>query len=124
MTKPKFNAQWITHPSGSGGFSYASEQYYLKHEVDAYIDKLFKDAVRVYCKRDIMMGLVEWSQAQQFNGSDTHQALLIGIEPLEKKECEHEAQLVWSVMDRETGFKKVQCSKCGKKLKAKWEVAK
>jgi hypothetical protein len=49
---------------------------------------------------------------------DTHQALLINIEPIEQKECEHQSVI------RDFGPKEInyKCESCNKYLKPKWEV--
>lgn len=52
---------------------------------------------------------------------DTHQALLVCIEELPKAEClhtPHEPSIVFFETKTE-----VECSKCGVKLRAKWEPA-
>lgn len=49
---------------------------------------------------------------------DTHQALLVAIEELPKKECEHNGYAVTGLLN--TDFK---CQNCGIKLRAKWEPA-
>lgn len=64
--------------------------------------------------------------------TDTHQALLICIEELPKKECEHEMEIIYpiSVMrDNETNSildyrrPNFRCAKCKAKLKVTWEIA-
>lgn len=54
----------------------------------------------------------------------THRALLIDIEPIEKKPCEHEP--MWS--NKIPGWNHApesdaECRHCGAKLKARWEAA-
>lgn len=56
----------------------------------------------------------------------THQARLLNVEPIEKKECEHGPFWVGSLGFRFNGESSeivASCHKCGVKLKAKWEVA-
>ncbi len=88
LVKPNFNAQWISQASGSNGMAYTANEYYLKHEVDAYIEKLFKDAVRVYGhSKDPTTGCWLWSRDKSL--PNTHQALLIDIEEIKSASCEH-----------------------------------
>ena len=115
MEKPKFN-----------GLNTNVGNYYNAWEVDAYIDKLFKDAVRVYGTYDKEFSSAVGSYegfGQMKNFDPTHAAYLIGIEPIEKKECEHSAVVTTEAL---TYMHKVldysHCAKCGKKIKAKWEV--
>jgi hypothetical protein len=64
----------------------------------------------------------------EFNGA-THQALLVCIEELPKKPCEHESvhdlktQTWLSEGKISSSYFLWECKHCGVKLKAKWEVA-
>jgi hypothetical protein len=55
--------------------------------------------------------------------NDTHRALLIDIEPIEVKPCEHEPHI--NIFNHEDGITAISdsCKHCGIKLKAKWEPA-
>ena len=56
----------------------------------------------------------------------THTGLLICVEEIERKPCEHEP-ITYNVSDKystdEILAERGQCKHCGVKLKAKWEVA-
>lgn len=68
----------------------------------------------VYCKPDPMMGLVEWSQAQRGDGTDTHRAVLYNCEEIEKVKCQHEI----GISDIRNSFGTVyRCMKCRRNLK-------
>lgn len=54
---------------------------------------------------------------------DTHTAYLFSIQPIEKKECEHEYDCLSFKEEKIGGPITTVCVKCGAKLKAKWEVA-
>lgn len=54
----------------------------------------------------------------------THRALLIDIEPIEKKPCEHRVPDYHAeYVDKELRVTHVTCKHCGVKLKATWEAA-
>ena len=55
------------------------------------------------------------------NSWDTHQAILINIEEIEKKPCEHDPTVNYAFGIAET--MKPICRKCGVKLKATWSSA-
>lgn len=56
------------------------------------------------------------------HSSDTHVARLLMIEPLEKKECEHEPSASPVVSYTMVPAFSSICKHCGVKLKIKWEV--
>ena len=115
MKKPKFTKHnAYTSFIGENYASTKSFEAYDANEVDAYIDKLFKDAVRVSSHNQSLWFTDEASEP----GLNTHQALLIGIEEIKKK-CEHFPTLLGD------GAILFECQKCGKQLKKieKWELA-
>ena len=134
--KWKFAAEdFIIMTTNDSLFSVYSPQN-MADQSNAKLEKLFADAVRVTgptprAKKPL------WSEDE--SSEDTHQALLICVEPLEKKECEHELPAMHSYIVTSNGSELVhiwpedvasalgvrefKCEKCGKKLRAKWEVA-
>lgn len=79
--------------------------------------------IRVYGIQDIG----EWNKFFSGIGSvpHTHQAFLVAIEELPKTECKHEPRIVkvpagMGMVPMYTGDDSI-CSKCGIKLRAKWE---
>lgn len=115
MEKPKFEIIFAqTQDTNIKFIAYDSQK------VDEYLDKLFKDAVEVF--GDPTQS--KWTEGYPVKG-DTHQALLINIEEIKPKECEHEPMFKCNGIDDHSNafvFGRYECVKCGKKLKAKWEV--
>jgi hypothetical protein len=112
VEKPKFK-KWNGARESEHGLLYAD--WYEKSEVDAYIDKLFKDAVKV-STHDRRSWFIEEASEPRLN---THQALLIQIEPIASAVCDHEPiHCTDSVLHKSH----IECARCGKKLKAKWET--
>jgi uncharacterized Zn-finger protein len=68
--------------------------------------------VRVYCSNK------HGDAPSKVDFGNTHQALLVAIEELPKKTCEHEPSPVAMTTNQET-----VCQYCGVNLKAKWDVA-
>lgn len=73
----------------------------------------------VYCIEDDK-GCHVWGKSYEIqtyekDGHKTHQARLFGVTEIKKKPCEHTA---WGSIGGD-GF---TCSRCGVRLKAKWEV--
>lgn len=70
---------------------------------------------------------IQISTAPSYKGdlyrSTTHTAYLFSIQPIEKKECEHEYDCLSFKEEKIGGPITTVCVKCGAKLKAKWEVA-
>lgn len=123
MEKPKFKL--IGGLEDNGNMS-TYQGWYTSAEVDTYIDKLFKDAVVVYSSwQTYYNGWDRWTTELD---NDSHKGLVVGIEKIEyPKDCAHEP--IKMVLTPGNGSVTVSyanettCSKCGKKLKAKWEVA-
>lgn len=86
---------------------------------NAKLDKWFEQSVKVYGGPD-----GQWSAVQRDEKkyglissnfvNDTHVGLLIDIQPIYKKKCEHEPEPDASLNS------KFVCYKCGANLKAKW----
>lgn len=79
--------------------------------------KLEREGFRVYGtpSSNNLWVKTEAGEVQEPYSGNSHQALLINIEELPKKPCEHEPSTI--------GFAGHACKHCGVKLKAKWEVA-
>lgn len=93
------------------------EQYcHLADKANAKLDEYRKTWVKVYGNDN---GTSEHWAKQEWPGH-THQAYLVDIEPIEKKECEHRP----IPLDENAPYcrQKWECMECGKKLKAKWEA--
>lgn len=87
--------------------------FYDRDGVDKWLDQLYEvlgKAKVVYAHKNNIGNFGTWSSELQ---DESHKALLIGVEPIEKKECEHKP--------KHYRFDEAICE-CGKKLKAKWEV--
>jgi hypothetical protein len=121
VTKPKFE-QLLIFPPIDNVSSRPHGPYYRCSEVDAYIDKLFKDSVHVCGFYD------EDKKAEAFgtrmeNHNPTHKAWLIGIEEI-KPMVSFSHEHVWDSYKNNEGLPdEMRCRECGKKLKAKWESA-
>jgi hypothetical protein len=115
MEKPKFYEHWLFCDR------YGREaSFYDKRDVDIFIDKLFKDAVAVtaHTCNDGTRGNV-WHERR--SEEVTHQALLIGIEEIEPKTCDHKIVVIAEGINGPLENVVWGCGKCGKKLRAKWE---
>jgi hypothetical protein len=139
MEKPKFRA---LKPDQMCLFASDSDQlYYKKWEVDAYFDKLFKDAVRVRGFHDGQAWCFNQIPPEREWIPKTHQAILVRIEEIKPKANAYlssdiidkcpKCKIKWTIykppMGPPTGL--VLCDECGedvteisKKLRAKWEV--
>jgi len=131
--KPKFEIRCVLDAEFNpinGMLNYpettSMRRYYKAEEVDAYIDKLFRDAVVVH--GNMGDSCYAWHRNKP-NDHDTHQALLIQIESLASAVCEHVPQPLYADIklnkDGHTAVtygKEWSCAACGKKLKANWEV--
>jgi hypothetical protein len=112
MEKPKFKVNDFLNGIGSG-----DSRITVFDAVDlgnAYLDKLFKDAVRVYGHCDNTV----WGNEKH---GATHKAVLIGIEEIEPKTCDHKIVVIAEGINGPLENVVWGCGKCGKKLKAKWE---
>lgn len=86
-------------------------------------ERVFDMGERVYASKHEKAGpgsFGPWNHSH--HSSDTHSALLINIQPLEKPKCEHERK---SWANKIPGWhhghdSEVVCDDCGVKLKAKW----
>lgn len=111
--KPFFNADDFN-------FNFLAEREVAAEKANA---KLQREGVVVYGDPDDL-----WSKVLNDGGSkDTHRALLINIEEIEKKPCEHEPQAeLLSIRDGKIFETRYKCSKCGVRLKATktWEEVK
>lgn len=94
---------------------------YVGREVDAYIDELFLDAVKVTCCQEPEYKTWFASGSGYASATDTHTALLINIKPIDKTVCKHETSYTRTEY-YEDGYMECKCTNCGKNLKAKWEV--
>lgn len=87
---------------------------------DKLTEWIEKNGVRVYGVID--PAEVDFIMGTKNDSTDTHRGILICVEELTKKICEHVP--AWDAVS--IGGPYVQtfykCSKCGVKLKAKWEV--
>lgn len=102
-------------------------EHYRGHGIAEKANRLLQERrVRVTgTTNEVKMGAIapvrtSWHSPFE-NKDDTHQALLVCIEELPKKECEHEG-----FVDAKGALHinwPPYCLKCGVKLKAKWEVA-
>jgi hypothetical protein len=118
MEKPKFYEHWLFCDR------YGREaSFYDKRDVDIFIDKLFKDAVRVSGSRVDGEWIMTEDICKQSKPTDTHQALLIGIEEIKPIACDHKIVVISEGINGPLENVVWGCGKCGKKLKAKWEVA-
>lgn len=136
--KPKFNKIVmngfnISNLEGTTGtLKSTSQEYYSKPEVDCWLQKvqeLIATWPKVYAytgpaSRKGGMWIVEGSQ----DADSDHQAHLAFIEEIPKAECEHEGYLaMWSgnigSPINQKSIEKYECRKCGKPLKANWEIA-
>lgn len=93
-----------------------SKAHWLSDISDIANAKLEREGVRVYGD-DTQL----YSWTSQKLPKDTHQALLVGIEELPKKEHVHSPDLL--KMFNEYSLQNSICHRCGVKLKAKWEIA-
>lgn len=90
---------------------------------NAKLDEWRRSATVVY-GRNFDKDDWEYSTSRcSLKGGDTHRALLIDIEPIEKKECEHDP--IW--INKIPGWNHApdsgaECRHCGVKLKATWEA--
>lgn len=102
MEKPKFESLAFDLACNTG--QRPTAEFYRKNEVDAYIDKLFKDAVIVFCGKYING---KWF-AEEHNSLDEHsyRAMLINIEEIKSKECPHD----WLV----PSGNRTTCKLCGR----------
>ncbi len=92
------------------------------HEAADIANRLLAErGVRVRAFHDpLAPGFTEWRDEAP-NNKQTHQGLLVCVEPLPKRECEHEA--IEEVLGLVDGFVYVpECKHCGVALKAKWEA--
>lgn len=96
---------------------YNSKEETLEILADIANRILTERGVRVYGHED-SRGYVMCSSSFPEN---THQALLVCIEELPKKECEH-APII-TLKNAPSDLDDWACSKCGAKLRAKWEPA-
>jgi len=62
--------------------------------------------------------MLMWYEGPSSYGKSTHQARLICVGPIEKKECEHKRIAHWNFTD----LTETTCLDCHKKLRPKWEV--
>lgn len=113
----------------SAGFSGTDECVLAALKANAKLSKLINEAPVVYSEaplgKTITTSWTEYSKGMYIppNHGWTHSARLICIEPIVKKECEHEPNA-----NRDEGRFGIivsypfLCCKCGKKLKATWSV--
>lgn len=86
--------------------------------------KLEREGVRVYGQKDDEEGCGWTMDEESGHPWATHHALLIGIEELPKKECEHEGYEAKTEFSNGVITSRVfACKHCGVKLKPKWVVA-
>lgn len=81
--------------------------------------KLQREATVVYGSANHNKAIFNWEVFGGDDGEHTHRALLICVEEIEKKPCEHEPVTAFHGSD---DCFIPACRKCGVKLKAKWEV--
>jgi hypothetical protein len=109
----------------SGLFEDMGDEIKAQNSAQAVFEDWIKNNSKVIygtAKDGIVYKEVYFSGIQ--NIQDTHKALLLCIEPIEKKECEHKKTVIHQ--DARPLFENtfhVYCANCEKKLKAKsWEV--
>lgn len=90
--------------------------FYYANFVDAWVDDLFRNAVRVTgAIRELGHFFSELDSEY-----DTHQAWLVGVENLP---CKHEGMLTATVDKYKNTWEEFyKCRHCGQKLRARWEV--
>lgn len=115
---------YVKMPAGT----YSFNDEYLREMVsfaNRKLDEWRKSWVRVYKHAQPGMQSSNWFEniPQAFHPM-THQAYLVEIEPLEKKECAHEPRIdVLISKDYQQRTITDLCKHCGAKLKASWSVA-
>lgn len=104
------------------------EMFKTEDFADCFTDShAAENANRIITERGVRVSGVldqqgNWFFNQLNLASHTHQALLVCIEELPKKKCEHEpADGIVHIINSGTEYN--PCKRCGVKLKAKWEVA-
>jgi hypothetical protein len=90
-------------------------------EAQYQFEKWLADAPRVFGHHEVddRLDYTQWRDYENSDHEITHQALLVCIEKLPKKECEHEPAVYLGGNNIE-GYG-ANCKRCGVKLKAKWE---
>lgn len=88
--------------------------------------KLEREGLRVYLHKSTVTDGWIWHVLHKNFGYSSHTAILINIEELPKKPCEHEPARFSTSMRFTSDFKNVEtsylCKHCGVSLKAKWEA--
>lgn len=106
-------------------FKFTSEMFFPEYHLftsegaankaQAALDKHLESLTKVYGYLDDPNK--RWVSREYRIPSDTHQALLFSIEPIEKKKCSHEV-----IFDSDIGYVCVHCEKTLKPIGG-WEVA-
>lgn len=100
-----------------GAIGTPSAREYCSETAHAILNEALDKAVRVYGYKNSSN---HWVLSDYQNRTpDTHQALLVAIEEISKKQCEHEPH-EQDYMDHKA-YRNI-CKHCGAKLKAKWEA--
>lgn len=110
------------------GLNHSLDEEFAANIANDKLDEWLKSAVKVYGLQ--ARGSNNWYfQSFANEKADTHSALLIGIEKLEKAKWEHEKIVIHvdghitSGLVSSDFLTKWHCYHCGAKLKAKWEEA-
>lgn len=82
---------------------------------NAKLNDWLKSAVRVYGSANHNGAIFNWETFDGDDGENTHQALLVCVEELPKKYCEHEIRMHLGLSSDAQDFW-ADCKKCGIKL--------
>lgn len=103
----------------------------IAERANAKLERLFADAVHVWGYKfgecpDLDWRIHNYSGGLNVAGEPSHTALLVGIEEIKPKECEHKATNLIPPYSAENNAGPGEwmgiCKHCGAKLKAKWSV--
>lgn len=92
----------------------------MSYLANAKLELWLEDAVKVYGVFDNKKPHCTAFTGSEQPGEDTHAALLIGVQPIEKIKCAHRLKTIDGYSNSEST---AECTKCGAKLKATWSEA-